>query len=298
MDLFWIAAIVVVIIVVVTIASKRKKESKRIRLFRRRDALFTAAERSFLGVLDQVSAGRYRVFGKVRIADVITPAKGLDKSTWTSVFNRIKAKHFEEGLLGLAFHPNYKENGEFFVYYSIEGPKEQAADAPFPLESYSIISRFKVSKDNPNRADPESEERLLKFGQPFGNHNGGSVEFGPDGMLYVGLGDGGKRDDPFNNAQNLKILLGSILRIDVDRKDPGKNYAIDRSSGLAAGFVTVSSCCYIAAQDKIVWIVIFVERVTTMTNKASESLTGGVCFVSVTRGTDLTSSDSCGWISL
>ena len=95
MDWFWIAAIVVAIVVVFSIASKGKEEPKRVSLFRQRDALFTAAERSFLGVLDQASTGRYRVFGKVRIADVIAPARGLDKSTWTSVFNRIKAKHFD-----------------------------------------------------------------------------------------------------------------------------------------------------------------------------------------------------------
>jgi hypothetical protein len=95
MDWFWIAAAVVAVVVVFTIAFKGKDKSKRISLFRQRDALFTAAERSFLGVLDQANAGRYRVFGKVRIADVIAPAKGLDKSTWTRVFNRIKAKHFD-----------------------------------------------------------------------------------------------------------------------------------------------------------------------------------------------------------
>ena len=95
MDWVWIAAIAVAIVVIFTIASRGKEQPKRISLFRQRDALFTAAERSFLGVLDQASAGRYRVFGKVRIADVIAPAKGLDKSTWTSVFNRIKAKHFD-----------------------------------------------------------------------------------------------------------------------------------------------------------------------------------------------------------
>ena len=95
MDWFWIAAIAVAIIVVFKIASRGKERPKRISLFRQRDALFTAAERSFLGVLDQANAGRYRVFGKVRIADVVTPARGLDKSTWTSVFNRIKAKHFD-----------------------------------------------------------------------------------------------------------------------------------------------------------------------------------------------------------
>lgn len=95
MDWHWFAAIAVAVVVTFAIASRRKKQPIRVSLFRQRDALFTAAERSFLGVLDQASAGRYRVFGKVRIADVITPARGLDKSTWTSIFNRIKAKHFD-----------------------------------------------------------------------------------------------------------------------------------------------------------------------------------------------------------
>lgn len=95
MDWYSIVVLLVAVGVVFTIASKVKTGPKRVSFFRQRDALFTAAERSFLGVLDQAIAGRYRVFGKVRIADVIEPAKGLDRSTWTRVFNRIKAKHFD-----------------------------------------------------------------------------------------------------------------------------------------------------------------------------------------------------------
>jgi glucose/arabinose dehydrogenase len=120
----------------------------------------------------------------------------------------------EEGLLGLAFHPRYKHNGEFFVYYTTKA-------APHT----SVVSRFRVSGD-PNRADPDSEEELLRIEQPFWNHNGGTLAFGPDGYLYIGLGDGGSANDPLNHAQNLGTLLGSILRIDVDRKSPGRNYAI------------------------------------------------------------------------
>ncbi len=124
-------------------------------------------------------------------------------------------KQNEEGLLGLAFHPNYKENGQFFVYYT-------TTDAPHT----SVISRFRVSKEDPNRADPKSEEELLRIPQPFWNHNGGTLVFGPDGYLYIALGDGGSANDPLNNGQNLGTLLGSILRIDVDGKQDGKNYAI------------------------------------------------------------------------
>jgi glucose/arabinose dehydrogenase len=121
----------------------------------------------------------------------------------------------EEGLLGLAFHPNYKKNGEFFLYYTAKEP-----------ERTSVISRWKVSADDPNKADPESEEVLLTIKQPFWNHNGGTILFGPDGYLYVALGDGGKANDPFNNAQNLNTLLGSVLRIDIDKTEGDKKYAI------------------------------------------------------------------------
>lgn len=120
----------------------------------------------------------------------------------------------EEGLLGLAFHPDFKKNGEFFVSYSTQ--KEPRS---------SKISRFRISKDNPHQAD-DSEEVVMTLPQPFANHNGGSIAFGPDGYLYVALGDGGSRNDPIKNGQNLGTLLGSILRIDVNSKTGDKNYGI------------------------------------------------------------------------
>ncbi|WP_153559181.1 PQQ-dependent sugar dehydrogenase [Roseimaritima sediminicola] len=123
----------------------------------------------------------------------------------------------EEGLLGLAFHPNYAENGQLYVYYSIDPPA-------------SIVSRFQVSKDNPNRVNRDSEKRLLEIPQPYRNHNGGSLRFGPDGYLYIGLGDGGLANDPHHNGQNRNTLLGSILRIDVDRAGADKPYAIPKDN--------------------------------------------------------------------
>jgi glucose/arabinose dehydrogenase len=120
----------------------------------------------------------------------------------------------EQGLLGLAMHPNYKDNGYFYVYYS------------HASEAKSVVSRFTVSKSDPNRADPDSEQIVLEIDQPYQNHNGGSIEFGPDGYLYVGLGDGGDRNDPHGHGQNLSTLLGSILRIDVDRPAAGQPYGI------------------------------------------------------------------------
>lgn len=126
-----------------------------------------------------------------------------------------KDKENEEGFLGLAFHPQYEQNGQLFVYYTTR-------DAPHT----SVISRFHVSADNPNRADPSSEEELLRILQPYWNHNGGTLEFGPDGYLYIALGDGGLANDPHNNGQNLGTLLGKILRLDVDRHDGSLPYAI------------------------------------------------------------------------
>ncbi len=125
----------------------------------------------------------------------------------------------EEGLLGFAFHPKYKENGQFFLYYT-------SSEA----DHLSKISRFTVSRDDPNKADAASEEVLMRIPQPYWNHNGGTIEFGPDGFLYIGLGDGGNFNDPHGNGQNLSTLLGSILRIDVDHKANGKNYAIPKDN--------------------------------------------------------------------
>ena len=125
----------------------------------------------------------------------------------------------EEGLLGFAFHPKYKTNGHFFVYYT-------TADADLT----SVVTRFTVSKNDPGKADPKSEVELLRIKQPYWNHNGGTLAFGPDGMLYVALGDGGNGGDPHRNGQNLTTLLGSILRIDVDHQDDGKNYAIPKDN--------------------------------------------------------------------
>ncbi len=126
-------------------------------------------------------------------------------------------KQNEKGFLGLAFHPKYRDNGEFFVYYTPTETKKPHTIA---------VSRFRVSKDDPNRADADSEERLLEIEEPFWNHEGGTITFGPDGYLYIATGDGGLANDPYKNGQNLNTLLGKILRIDVDRRDGERAYAI------------------------------------------------------------------------
>lgn len=124
----------------------------------------------------------------------------------------------EEGLLGLAFHPKFKENGEFFLYYTSTSE-----------EHLSVISRFKANKDH-TKAEASSEEVLMTIKQPFWNHNGGTLEFGKDGHLYIALGDGGKGDDPLQSGQDLSTLFGKILRIDVDHKSPGLPYAIPQDN--------------------------------------------------------------------
>jgi glucose/arabinose dehydrogenase len=121
----------------------------------------------------------------------------------------------EEGFLGLTFHPKYRENGEFFVYYTNMARPRQ-----------NILARYHVSKDDPNKADPASEEILITFTKPFWNHDGGTIVFGPDGYLYIAVGDGGLANDPYKNGQNLSKLLGKLLRIDVDHKSGDLPYAI------------------------------------------------------------------------
>lgn len=125
----------------------------------------------------------------------------------------------EEGFLGLAFHPKYKDNGEFFVF-----------STPKKAKLTNVVSRFRVKKDDPDRADPDSEEEVLRFTKPYWNHDGGTILFGPDGYLYVTHGDGGSANDPQDNGQNLNSLLGKILRIDIDKKEDGKNYAIPKDN--------------------------------------------------------------------
>jgi glucose/arabinose dehydrogenase len=120
----------------------------------------------------------------------------------------------EEGLLGLAFHPSYANNGYFFVNYT---HLNSARDT-----LYTLIERYTVSAA-PDSADSASHKLILRIVQPYSNHNGGLVMFGPDGMLYIGMGDGGLGGDPQNRAQNRDSLLGKLLRIDVDGGDPYVN---------------------------------------------------------------------------
>lgn len=158
-------------------------------------------------------AGDERLFvleqpGRIMILDAegsIAPTPFLD------IRSSVRDNASERGLLGLAFHPRYAENGYCYVNYTTEP------------DGATVVSRFSVDPDNRNRALPESEKVVLTFDQPFGNHNGGDLAFGPDGYLYIATGDGGSANDPQDNGQARLTFLGKILRIDVDGGDP---YAI------------------------------------------------------------------------
>ena len=165
-----------------------------------------AGDENRLFILEQ--SGRIRILAN----GTLLPAPFLDLSTQVS-------RQSEQGLLGLAFHPRYALNGFFYINYT-------------DLQGNTVIARYQVQADNPNQADPDSAQRLLYVQQPFANHNGGMLAFGPDGYLYLGLGDGGSGGDPFGNAQSTNTLLGKILRIDVDQGEP---YAIPADNPFANG---------------------------------------------------------------
>jgi glucose/arabinose dehydrogenase len=153
-------------------------------------------------------AGRIRVFKN----GALMTAPFLD------IQSIVNSTGGEEGLLSLAFHPNYGTNGQFYTLFTDQNGS-------------LVLSRFIRSSNNPDLADPNSRITLLTIPHPTNqNHNGGTLAFGPDGYLYWSTGDGGGGGDPPNNAQNLNVLLGKIIRLDVDNPDPGLNYGIPASN--------------------------------------------------------------------
>src|SRR6476620_6656152 len=153
-------------------------------------------------------AGRIWIFAN----GALVPAPFLD------IRSIVNSSGAEQGLLSLAFHPNYEANGQFYTVYTDQNGS-------------LILSRFVRSAADSNIANPNSRTTILTISHPtFQNHNGGTLAFGPYGYLYWSVGDGGSGGDPSNNAQNLNVLLGKILRLDVDHISPGLNYSIPGSN--------------------------------------------------------------------
>jgi glucose/arabinose dehydrogenase len=152
--------------------------------------------------------------GLIRIVEngILLPDPFLD------VTGLVGSEGSEQGLLSVAFHPDYARNGRFFINYTNQ-------------QGHTVLARYQTDPDKPNQALADSATILFLIGQPFAVHNGGQLHFGPDGYLYVAVGDGGTTGDYFNNAQNLTNLLGTILRLDVDRDDlyaiPSDNPFVD-----------------------------------------------------------------------
>jgi glucose/arabinose dehydrogenase len=137
-----------------------------------------------------------------------------EADVFLDITDRVNRGGNEEGLLGLAFDPDYQGNGYFYVYYSAAEPTR------------SVLSRFNLDEQNTDVADPGSEVIITEVEQPYANHNAGQLAFGPDGYLYIALGDGGSAGDPLGNGQNLSTLLGSILRIDLSGLSGPGDYEI------------------------------------------------------------------------
>ncbi len=170
---------------------------------------------SFNRPVDITHCGDSRLFiveqgGKIWILDSL----GVRQQTaFLNIDNRVIDTGNERGLLGLAFHPDYAQNGWFFVNY-------------VKNDGHTRIARFTRSASNPTVADPDSELTILEQTQPFSNHKGGCVKFGPDGYLYIGLGDGGSGGDPQGNGQKTTTFLGKMLRIDVNNSSPATPYVV------------------------------------------------------------------------
>lgn len=152
-------------------------------------------------------------FGKITILP--NDRSSNEEITFLDVTERPLIKQqFEEGILGLAFHPDYAKNRKFYIYYSLQDPK------------HTRVSEMQTFADDPNKADISTERVLLEIPQPFWNHNSGNILFGPDGYLYIAIGDGGKANDPQRFSQNTFVYNGKILRIDVNTRAGNRPYGL------------------------------------------------------------------------
>jgi len=170
--------------------------------------------------MSEAPDGSGRFFVVYQDGKIFVVKKGSDGSG-AKLFLNIENRHphfsNEDGLLSIAFHPGFRTNGLFYIYYNQKNSPDQHTQ-PLNYPFRSVISEFKVSATDPDLADMASERILFEVPQPFPNHKGGELAFGPDGYLYLGLGDGGAADDPFGSGQNTATLLAKMLRIDVNTR--------------------------------------------------------------------------------
>lgn len=181
-------------------------------------------------------SGRLFVLERVGTIRIIQDGEVLEEP-FLDISEQTKIDFLEQGLLGMAFHPDYENNGRFFVYYS-----------DYQTNGDHFLVEYSVSEDDPNLANPDSGRVVLTVEDPYVNHNGGTMHFGPDGYLYLTIGDGGLAGDPYDNAQDTEDLLGSILRLDVDNQG-SEPYGIPEDNPFAPGGVQQSAVANEAAQD-------------------------------------------------
>lgn len=169
--------------------------------------LTQAGEKSRLFVVEKL--GRIQVIENGQVSS----------TAFLDIADRVGSQGNEQGLLSVAFPPDFATSGVFYVNYT-----DHYGD--------TVVARYRLQKDDPYQADPNSEEIILRIEQPAANHNGGQLQFGPDGYLYIGMGDGGRAGDPWGNAQNPQVLLGKMLRIEVSSTGP---YRIPGDNPFAGG---------------------------------------------------------------
>lgn len=188
--------------------------------------------------MSEAPDGSGRLFFVNQSGRILIVKKGSDGGGAKEFFNIENRNPFfenEDGLLSMAFHPGFKTNGLFYVYYTQQNPASQNL-SPQNYPFYSVVSEFKVSAADPDKADLASERILLQVPAPYWNHKGGQISFGPDGYLYIAFGDGGppSGNDPFGNGQNTATLLAKMLRIDVNTRGDNAVFQSNQRFGLRA----------------------------------------------------------------
>ena len=179
--------------------------------------------------MSEAPDGSGRFFVVYQEGKILVVKKGSDGSRAKEFLNIVDRHPFfenEDGLLSIAFHPGFKTNGLFYIHYTQQNSPEQMKQfqdgRPTSFPYRSVVSELKISATDPDKADLSSERILMTVPQPFWNHKGGELAFGPDGYLYLGLGDGGAADDPFGNGQNNAVLLAKMLRLDVNSRSKAR----------------------------------------------------------------------------